>query len=133
MLIYHDEIKVDPELPDGETYAIGDIAAPGALVCTSETVIRAAWRMANHEYFPDISNHTIFSMDLLNQIRTNLTERPSRARLSRGGEAVNPVASNQSGLWACRVNWTNPHIYTCPDLSNIIFVGIYRRGQGEQG
>ena len=51
VLIYHDEIIVDP----GPTYSIGDITVPGALVCTSETTFRASWRRANHDFFGDVS------------------------------------------------------------------------------
>ena len=67
-------------------------------------------------------------MDMLNQIRTNSTELPSHARLSRGSEAVIPVAGNQTGLWACRVNST---YHEHGPSSIMLFVGIYRRGQGE--
>ena len=115
VLIYHDEIIVDP----GPTYSIGDIAAPGALVCTSETTARASWRRANHYFFDDVSKQ--ISTTVLNQIRTAETATPNRGRLSRDNENVNPSDPNQNGLWCCRVSRNTA----------FVFAGIYRRGMGE--
>ena len=115
VLIYHDEITIDT----GPTYSIGNIAAPGALVCTSETTLRASWRRANHDFFHDVSRE--ISATNLNQIRTGADATPNRGRLSRDNENVNPSDADQNGLWCCRVN-TN---------SAFVFAGIYRRGMGE--
>ena len=95
VLIYHDEIIVDP----GPTYSIGDITAPGALVCTSETTAyRASWRPSDHRFFYDVNSGRI-STTVLNQIRTAADATPNRGRLSRANETVNPSAPNQNGLW----------------------------------
>ena len=116
VLIYHDEIIVDP----GPTYSFGDIAAPGALVCTSETGERASWRRADHAFFSDVDRGAI-STTVLNQIRTAATATPNRGRLSQPSENVNPSDANQNGLWCCRVS-ANPAF---------VFAGVYRRGMGE--
>ena len=116
MLIYHDEIIVDP----GPTYSFGDIAAPGALVCTFETGQRASWQNANHTFFGDVARGAI-STTVLNQIRTAADATPNRGRLSRDNENVNPSAPNQNGLWCCRVAVN----------SALVFAGVYRRGMGE--
>ena len=116
MLIYHDEIIVDP----GPTYSIGNIAAPGALVCTSETTVRAAWRRSDHAFFGDVNGAV--STTNLNQIRTLPSATPNRGRLSRDNENVNPRAAHQNGLWCCRVS---------SDDSALVFAGVYRRGMGE--
>ena len=53
VLIYHDEIIVDP------TRSLGVLTAPGALVCTSQSRPRTAWRRADHKFFndePQLSN-----------------------------------------------------------------------------
>ena len=125
VLIYHDEIAVDP----GPTYSFGDIAAPGALVCTSETRPRAGWRRADHEFFRDVTD-AVISMINLNQIRTGPLAVPSHTRLSRANEFVDPSAANQNGLWCCRVNSLgdddNDNV-----VANFVFVGVYRRGMGE--
>ena len=117
VLIYHDEIIVDP----GPTYSIGNIAAPGALVCTSETAARASWRRSDHEFFGDVDGGVI-STTVLNQIRTAATATPNRGRLSRHNENVNPSDPNQNGLWCCRVLGHDPAF---------VFAGVYRRGMGE--
>ena len=117
VLIYHDEIIVDP----GPTYSIGNIAAPGALVCTSETTQRASWRRADHRFFGDVDRDGGISTTVLDQIRTPSSATPNRGRLSRDNENVNPSAANQNGLWCCRVS-----AYTA-----FLFAGVYRRGMGE--
>ena len=117
-LIYHDEIIVDP----GPTYSVGDIAAPGALVCTSGSTTRASWRGSDHLFFGDVATRPI-STTILNQIRTAATATPNRGRLSRDNENVNPSAPNQNGLWCCRIAGVNTAGY--------VFVGVYRRGMGE--
>ena len=116
VLIYHDEIIVDP----GPTYSIGDIAAPGALVCTSETTARASWRRADHAFISDVDRGAI-STTVLNQIRTAADATPNRGRLSRDNENVNPSDASQNGLWCCRVSIN----------STFVFAGVYRRGMGE--
>ena len=116
VLIYHDEIIVDP----GPTYSFGDISAPGALVCTSENSRRASWRSSDHAFFGDVNGAV--STTNLNQIRTPRTATPNRGRLSRDNENVNPSAPNQNGLWCCRVSG---------DDSALAFTGVYRRGMGE--
>ena len=116
MLIYHDEITVDP----GPTYSFGNIAAPGALVCTSETTARASWRRADHVFFGDVDRGEI-STTVLNQIRTAATATPNRGRLSRDNENVDPGVTHQNGLWCCRVSVN----------SAFVFAGVYRRGMGE--
>ena len=117
VLIYHDEIIVDP----GPTYSFGDIAAPGALVCTSETTARASWRRSDHAFIGDVDSGAISTTDL-NQIRTAATATPNRGRLSQPSENVNPSAANQNGLWCCRVG---------PNPTAFVFAGVYRRGMGE--
>ena len=117
VLIYHDEIIVDP----GPTYSFGDIAAPGALVCTSETTIRASWRRADHGFFSDVDRGAISTTNL-NQIRTAATANPNRGRLSRDNENVNPSVAHQNGLWCCRVSGGG---------SAFVFAGVYLRGMGE--
>ena len=116
VLIYHDEITIDP----GPTYSLGDIAAPGALVCTSETTTRASWRRVDHLFFDDV-NRGVISTTVLNQIRTAADATPNRGRLSRDNENVNPSDANQNGLWCCRVSGDTV----------FVFAGIYRRGMGE--
>ena len=116
VLIYHDEIIVDP----GPTYSVGDIGAPGALVCTSETTARASWRRADHAFFSDVDGGAI-SATVLNQIRTPASANPNRGRLSRDNENVNTSAANQNGLWCCRVSANTA----------FVFAGVYRRGIGE--
>ena len=118
VLIYHDEIIVDP----GPTYSFGDIAAPGALVCTSETTARASWRRSDHLFIGDVTSRPISTTNL-NQIRTAADATPNRGRLSRDNENVNPSAPNQNGLWCCRIGSNNPE--------GFVFVGVYRRGMGE--
>ena len=115
VLIYHDEITVDP----GPTYSFGDTAAPGALVCTSETAARASWRRADHRFFGDVN--IAISTTVLNQIRTPASATPNRGRLSQPSENVNPSDANQNGLWCCRVSGD----------SAFVFAGVYRRGMGE--
>ena len=116
MLIYHDEIIVDP----GPTYSFGDNAAPGALVCTSETTQRASWRRADHLFIGDVTSRPI-SITNLNQIRTAADATPNRGRLSRDNENVNPSDASQNGLWCCRVSGNTV----------FVFAGVYRRGMGE--
>ena len=118
VLIYHDEIIVDP----GPTYLFGDNAAPGALVCTSESSTRASWRGSDHLFFGDVATRPI-STTILNQIRTAATATPNRGRLSRDNENVNPSAPNQNGLWCCRIAGVN--------TAGFVFVGVYHRGMGE--
>ena len=122
VLIYHDEIKVDP----GPTYSLGDLAAPGALVCTSQTRARAGWRRADHEFFDDVSGQV--STTVLNQVRTGSTAVPSLTRLSRDNEGVNPGVGNQNGLWCCRVQSMGDEADV---VANFVFAGVYRRGLGE--
>ena len=104
----------------GLTYSVGDIAAPGALVCTSETTSRAAWRCVDHIFIGDVDRGQI-STTVLNQIRTPASANPNRGRLSRDNENVNPSDANQNGLWCCRVS----------SNSAFVFAGVYRRGMGE--
>ena len=118
-LIYHDEIIVDP----GPTYSFGDIAAPGALVCTSGSTTRASWRGSDHAFFGDVDRPGGIRTTLLDQIRTAADATPNRGRLSRDNENVNPSAPNQNGLWCCRIGGGNPE--------GFVFVGVYRRGMGE--
>ena len=120
VLIYHDEIKVDP----GPRYSVGDIAAPGALVCTSGTAARAGWRTTDYEFFSDVGVR--INTSTLNQIRTAADATPNRGRLSRDNEGVNPSDPNQNGLWCCRVSGNSADV-----LANLVFVGVYRRGMGE--
>ena len=117
MLIYNDEIIVDP------TRTLGDITAPGALVCTSETRTRAGWRSSDHVFFGEGPRTT-----RLSQVRTGSTDVPSRARLSRDNEDVNPSEPTQNGLWCCRVQ---PVGDVADVVASFVFVGVYRRGMGE--
>ena len=111
VLICHDEISVDP------ARSLGDITAPGALVCTSETRPRSNWRRADYSDGPQAP--------LLSQIRSDV---PSRARLSRDNEGVNPSFSHQNGLWCCQVNSVGDDADV---VANFVFAGVYRRGVGE--
>jgi hypothetical protein len=116
ILIYHDEIKVDP----GPAYEIGDdINTDGALVCTSETGPRVSWRKSNLMFVNDVYPLGA-NITQLNQIRTPFSSVPNVARLSRDNEAVTPSAADQNGLWTCWVKNTS--------AANI---GIYQRGMGE--
>ena len=116
VLIYHDEIIVDP----GPTYSFGNSAAPGALVCASENATRASWRRADHLFIGDVTIRLISTTNS-NQIRTAADATPNRGRLSRDNENVNPSAPVQNGLWCCRVSGN----------SAFVFAGVYRRGMGE--
>ena len=118
MLIYHDEIIVD------STRTLGDITAPGALVCTSETRTRAGWRRTDHEFFGDGPQATFLS-----QVRTGSSVVPSRARLSRDNENVNPSIAHQNGLWCCRVQSVGGD--DADVVANFVFAGVYSRGMGE--
>ena len=117
MLIYNDEIILDP------TRTLGDITAPGALVCTSETRVRAGWRSSDHAFFGEGPRAT-----RLSQVRTGSTDVPSRARLSRDNENVNPSELAQNGLWCCRVQALGDEADV---VANLVFAGVYRRGMGE--
>ena len=108
-----DEIIVDP----GPPYSFGNIAAPGALVCTSETAARARWRHVGNAFFGDVDRGAI-STTVLNQIRTAADATPNRGRLSRHNENVNPSDADQNGLWCCRISGDSAF-------------GVYRRGMGE--
>jgi hypothetical protein len=127
LLIYHDEIGVDP----GPAYDIGDSNSDGALVCTSATRPIAGWRVADHDFFNDVSGS--ISTTRLNQIRAPASD-PTVARLSRDNGAVSSSDPDQNGLWACRVN-NLPHETPLGGqahvAANIVFVGIYRRGMGK--
>ena len=108
VLIYHDEISVDP------TRTLGDITA---LVCKSETRTRAGWRRADHIFFGDGLQTTHLS-----QVRTGTTVVPSRARLSRDNGDVNPSEPVQNGLWCCRVQSVGDDA----DVeANFVFAGVY--------
>ena len=78
LIIYHDEIIVDP----GPTYSVGDIATPGALVCTSETTSRASWRGSDHLFFGDVDRPGGIRTTLLDQIRTAATATPNRGTVT---------------------------------------------------
>ena len=118
MLIYHDEIIVDP------TRTLGVLTAPGALVCTSETRPRASWRRADHTFFGDGPQATN-----LGQIRTGSEVVPNIARVSRDNDNVNPSFAHQNGLWCCRVQPV--HGDEADVVANFVFAGVYRRGMGE--
>ena len=99
------------------------MTSPGALVCTSETRTRAGWRRTDHRFFGDGPQATFLS-----QVRTGSTDVPSRARLSRDNENVNPSEPTQNGLWCCRVASFGDDA----DVeANFVFAGVYRRGMGE--
>ena len=105
------------------TRTLGDITAPGALVCTSETRTRAGWRSSDHAFFGDGPRAT-----RLSQVRTGSTDVPSRAQLSRDNVDVNPSEPTQNGLWCCRVMSLRDEADV---VANFVFVGVYRRGMGE--
>ena len=119
VLIYHDEIIVDP------ARSLGVLTAPGALVCTSETRPRAGWRRADHRFFGDGPQATN-----LGQIRTGPEVVPNIARLSRDNEDVNPSNAHQNGLWCCRVQ-SLQQSDEADVVANLVFIGVYRRGMGE--
>ena len=114
VLIYHDEILVDAA--DGQRL-VGDIAAPGALVC-STSISRVAWRRTDYVFFGD----RIRPDDELSQIRSGSSVIPNLSRLSRLNEDANPSAAHQNGLWCCRVSVA---------VAPFVCVGVYRRGIGE--
>ena len=120
VLIYHDEISVDP------ARSLGVLTAPGALVCTSETRTRAGWRRADHVFFGDGPQATNLS-----QIRSGSEVVPSIARVSRDNEGVNPSFADQNGLWCCRVQSLRQSD-EANVVANFVFAGLYRRGMGER-
>ena len=114
-LIYHDELILDGTNP--RPLDIGDVNRTGALVCRSETRVRASWRTTDGSFFPDTTSRT----GTIQQIRTDSTTVPSLSRLSRGTTNV-LTDINNNGLFTCRVH---------NDATSFVHVGIYARGGGE--
>ena len=122
-LIYHDELILDGTNPT--PFDIGNVDRPGALVCRSETRVRAAWRTTDGVYFfgtPDLTG-------TIQQTRTDSSTVPSLSRLSRGTTDVE-TDSKWNGLFTCRVNYLAGDLADV--LANFVHVGIYVRGGGEK-
>ena len=121
-LIYHDELILDGTNPT--PFDIGNVDRPGALVCRSETRVRAAWRATNGSFFSDTTSHS----GTIRQIRTDIATVPSLSRLSRGTTDVE-TDPDFNGLFTCRVNVDGD---LADVLANFVHVGIYARGEGEK-
>ena len=121
-LIYHDELILDGTNPP--PLDIGDVNRTGALVCRSETRVRAAWRTTGGGFFEDTNTRVA----AIQQIRTDFSTVPSLSRLSRGTRDIQ-TDPNFNGLFTCRVNV----VHDLEDaLANFVHVGIYARGGGEE-
>ena len=115
-LIFHDELILDGTNPP--PLLVGDVNRQRALVCRSETRIRASWRTTDGLIFSDTTSRT----GTIQQIRTDSNTVPSLSRLSRGTTNVE-TDPDYNGLFTCRVN---------NDDTSFVHVGIYARGGGEE-
>lgn len=125
MLIYHDEVNIDS---GAHGYSADEPGRPGgALLCRSETRIRAGWRFIDGLFFYGVANRTTPVGDF-QQIRTGNEVVPSLARLSRNSGFKRLDGPHRNGLWICRVNSTLENLQDV--LTNMVFIGLYKRGEG---
>lgn len=107
ILIYHDEIVMDT----GPSYLIGDPNRQGALICSCEMGIGAAWYFSNGSMLNNIVDSNI---GVFQQIKT-----PSLSRVSHNSMQTDATFN---GLLHCRCN---------SSAEEQITVRIYQRGGGE--
>ena len=132
ILIFHDEITVDPSGTPGNpsTYTLGTFQDTGGnLFCVATGRPRVSWRLANGNFRSDVNLAGIQPFSGYQIVRNDGQAVPSFARLTRESSSTNPTASNLNGLWTCRVGAEPQDAQVV--LDNFVFAGLYRRNHGE--
>ena len=133
ILIFHDEITVDPGIP-GEpfTYTLGTFQDTGGnLFCVGTGRPTVSWRIANGKFRTDtnLAGRSPSTLSGYQIIRNDGAAVPSFARLTRESSSTNPTASNLNGLWTCRAGPTPQDLQVT--LDNFVLAGLYHRDHGE--
>ena len=130
ILIFHDEITVDPGTPGNlSTYTLGTFQDTGGnLFCVATGRPRVSWRLADGDFRND-TNLNGASPSSLSGYQIIRNGDRSFARLTRSSSSTNPTASNLNGLWTCRVGSEPQDAQVV--LDNFVFAGLYHRNHGE--
>ena len=133
ILIFHDEITVDPGTPgDPSTYTLGTFQDTGGnLFCVGTGRPRVSWRLTNGSFRSDtnMNGRSPSTLSGYQIVRNDGQAVPSFARLTRSSSSTNPTASNLNGLWTCRAGAEPQDLQVV--LDNFVFAGLYRRNHGE--